>query len=316
MFYFGQGGYDMNNMMIGKGIVSISRTSYTKGNRHITKLTFKRADGSDAGSISITKSVAQKKKRLQYNFKQISNMLLMTKTSNSAGRVVTKARANVAMLQRKLKIGEYDDQELQSAIVHAKKLERIAKKRMRHLKEEEKAQREGECTDELERKPDEVREEEDAKQADADTKQSESEREQELTQEELKQLMRQMNRLMEETIQQLDEITELDELADELVGAVPRHMDKEDLERLKKKHRLDEMREIVEADMKYLKALFGRLEREKQAAASGSSSGNYGNSGSTYDSGGVSLQLSDMPVPVQTAEAPVLTEGGTIDVSV
>ena len=219
----------MNNMMIGKGIVSISRTSYTKGNRHITKLTFKRADGSDAGSISITKSVAQKKKRLQYNFKQISNMLLMTKTSNSAGRVVTKARANVAMLQRKLKIGEYDDQELQSAIVHAKKLERIAKKRMRHLKEEEKAQREGECTDELERKPDEVREEEDAKQADADTKQSESEREQELTQEELKQLMRQMNRLMEETIQQLDEITELDELADELVGAVHRHMDKEDL---------------------------------------------------------------------------------------
>ncbi len=33
-----------------------------------------------------------------------------------------------------------------------------------------------------------------------------------------------------------------------------------DLERLRKKHRSEEMREIVDADMKYLKSVFQRLE--------------------------------------------------------
>lgn len=304
----------MNNMMIGKGIVSVTRTTYTKGNRHVTRITFKKADGTDAGSISISKTLQQKKKRLQYNFKQISNMILSTKTSTGAGRVVTKARANVAMLQRKLKLGDYDDQELQSAIVHAKKLERIAKKKMRHLKEEEKAKRQGECVDDMEEKPEELSED---SRAEAENANEDREQEQEMTQEELKELMRQMQRLMEETIQEMDEITELEELSDELIGSAPKHMDKEDLERLKKKHRLDEMREIVEADMKYLKDLFGRLEREKQAASSGSGgAGNSGSSGDYSNTSGVSLELSDMPVPVQAAEAPVPAEGGTIDLSV
>ena len=41
-------------------------------------------------------------------------------------------------------------------------------------------------------------------------------------------------------------------------------MDPEDLDLLKKKHRSDEVRDILAADLKYLKAFFGRLERERQ----------------------------------------------------
>ena len=82
------------------------------------------------------------------------------------------------------------------------------------------------------------------------------------------------------------------------------------MERLKKKHRADEMREVMEADMKYLKALMFRLEKEKQE---GSSSG-------------VSLQLSGVDMPVQsvsvdmpieaTTDQLVVAEGGSIDISV
>ena len=67
---------------------------------------------------------------------------------------------------------------------------------------------------------------------------------------------------------------------------------------MKKKHRADELREIAEADMKYLKAFFTKLERDRREVSSG-----------------VSLNLSgvEMPVPV-AAEEPVIIEGGSFDV--
>ena len=41
-------------------------------------------------------------------------------------------------------------------------------------------------------------------------------------------------------------------------------MSEEELKLMKKKHRCDEMRQIVEADMKYLKAMFQRMMQEQQ----------------------------------------------------
>ena len=91
-------------------------------------------------------------------------------------------------------------------------------------------------------------------------------------------------------------------MADELLGGVQEDMEPEELERLKKKHRSEELRELMEADMKYLRDLFGKLAREKQENSGGS--------------GSVSLQLggTEMPVPVPVeAAAP---EGGSVDVTV
>ncbi len=73
-------------------------------------------------------------------------------------------------------------------------------------------------------------------------------------------------------------------------------MSPEDLELLKKKHRSEEIRDIMDANRKYLRAMFEQLAREKQEL-----------------SNGVSLQLSGTEMPVQM-EAPIMTEGGTIDV--
>jgi hypothetical protein len=91
-------------------------------------------------------------------------------------------------------------------------------------------------------------------------------------------------------------------------------MDPKQLEKMKRRHRAQEMREIMEADLKYLKALFDRLSKEKQASESGSSNSS---SWAGQDSvGGVSLELGGVDMPVETSEAPAAVEGANMDVTV
>ena len=121
--------------------------------------------------------------------------------------------------------------------------------------------------------------------------------------------MRELEQLMAESMEELQEASQLDELTEEFVGVVEENMDPEDLELLKKKHRSEELREINDADMKYLKALFDKLEKEKESASNGI------HFDSQSDMNGVSLQLAGMDMPVEVSE-PVLTEGGSIDVTI
>lgn len=97
-------------------------------------------------------------------------------------------------------------------------------------------------------------------------------------------------------------------------------MDPEDLEQMKKKHRSEELRKIMEADMKYLKAMFEKMAKEQQSGGSiGNSCSDSRESGSVgYDTSGVSLQLGgvDIPVDTQMVDAVELVEGGMIDQSV
>ena len=113
--------------------------------------------------------------------------------------------------------------------------------------------------------------------------------------------IRELIREMQDMLEQLDFPEELEELSG--ITAYE-DMDPADLELMKKKHRADELREIAEADMWYLKAFFSRLEKERREA-SGSSNYNNGN--------GVSLEISGMEIPVAPMEQPVLAEGGCID---
>lgn len=271
-----------------------------------TVYSIKDANGTSVATFSVakktSKSKQKKKKRLQYNFKQISNQILASKTSNGARRAAAKARGVIAMLVKKLKNGEYDDQEIANAILHARKMERIARKRMKHMQEEEMAKRGGPCLGELEeQEPDGSEETEELLEL-AESGES-------ISREEWKELMREfeelMASLMEESMDEFSEAMDLNELTEELTGAAPREMDPEDLKSLKKKHRAEELREITEADMKYLQALFHKLEREKQAASSGGPSSPEG----------VSLEIAGVEMPVQV-EAPVMAEGGGMDVSV
>lgn len=266
------------------------------GRSDTTKIRLTDGMGNRVGTISVSKPQVKKKKRIQYNFREISGRILQTRTAGSAGRVLVSARSKVAMLLRMVRNPDYDEKELEQAIIHAKKMERIAKKKMKHLQEEEKAARTGSCSDDLEAYED----------ARADAGEEVSEEEDGLRTEEMEALVQEYQASMQETMDSSMEelvntvLAELDELADDMGLSAQKDMSPEDLERLKKKHRADEMKEIAEADLKYLKALFDKLAKEQSEAASG-----------------VSLQLAGMEMPVETtAEAPVTVEGANLDVSV
>ena len=310
----------------GKVPCGTERKVIKRGNKVTTKTILRRMDGTYVGTISVTKSAPKKTRKLNYNFKEISAMILQTKTSGSARQVAGRARGKVALLKQRLRCGEYDNKELEAAIIHAEKMERIARKRMRHLQEEEMAKRGGPCFGELEEECEDIQPEEETDQEEElelDRKKQDAmlqKRQQEI-QQEMQRMMREMEQAQREFEQEMAELSEMDELADALGGGVSRDMDPEDLDELKKKHRLDEQREIMEADMLYLKALFYKLAQEKQQGCSGTG-GSSGTSGSgagsgSYDGGsGVSLELGGMEMPVETTEAPVMPEGGSIDASV
>lgn len=265
-------------------------------------------DGSVVGTRTYRKSGSGKKKALRYSFKRISAQILASKTPGVARRVVSKARHEVVNLLRK-KNGGYDEDELRHAIIHAERMVRVAKKRMRHLQEEQDARKKGGiCEAEIAEKVEDAAPMEERLLEDLGGEEI-------LSQEEMKKLMEEFEEIMRE----LEEEGGLD--LEELMPIVPREMDPEDLELLKKKHRAQEMRDIMQADMKYLKAMFNKLERERQEgiesiksavspeASAGSSRG---------PGGGVSLELGGV-VAAQGAQPltqiTVMTEGGSIDIS-
>ncbi len=242
------------------------------------------------------------KKTLPYRYKEISTLILRSKTSGSAGQAVIRARAQAANLRKKLRTGEYDDQELEDAIIHADKMVRIAKKRQKHLKEEENAKRlaseedrfnrEEESDEDLRSALEDSSWQEDGAAMDGEEMRRYQKELQKQMRQQIKEMQEQMQEEMQEMMREFGKEEELEELSEEL-GKLDQIVSKpKDLEELKRKHRQEELRDIIKADMEYLRAFFGRLEKEKQEASNGRSCG------------GVSLELGGMDIPVETAQAP------------
>ena len=130
------------------------------GNNYTKRIEIRKPDGTVAGSISVTKTAKKKPRRLRYNYKEISGRVLRSKTSGIARQTVASARNSVTVLQRMRRGGEYEEREMRSAILHAEAIVRVAKKKMKHLLEEEKAKKGGPCEGEMEEKTEELTEEE------------------------------------------------------------------------------------------------------------------------------------------------------------
>lgn len=249
-----------------------------------------------AAAFKIQQNKAAKKKKLNYNYKKISKQITMNNTSAGARRVITKAREEVVSLLRKQMSGKYDETDLRHAIIHARKMERIARRKKKHLEEEEKAAAtgkglvgEGSASDDNEQ-----------------VKKLEEEMET-LKDDELERLEKLLEEY-EELMQEMEAVGGVDDLMKEYMGASVKEMTPEEVSSLRKKHRADEMKDIVEADMKYLKAMFNKLEREKQAGVQSAIQ--------EVTNPAVSLQLQgvDIPVSADTGQsAAELVQGGNVD---
>lgn len=293
----------------------------------------------DAQRMSRSAASAQKKmKKLQYNFKLISSQIMRAKTSSSASQAVSSAKRMVAQLRRKRKSGEYDDEELEAAITHAQAMERVAKKHVKYLQQEELAERSGQIRQEKmpeeEQKPAEASASEDlsgmmdecseepaeiSKQFSEEMAQIQQELAESLAEipeefaEEMAQLMQEYADMMSETMEDLG-----GDLLESL-SSLDTDMSPEDLKALKQKHRAKEMQEIAKADAKYLKAIFEKYAADRQQAANGVSqvmgdmNGMSGMGGVISMSGTPHMTSASAPA---AASAATSVEGNSVDVSI
>ena len=138
-------------------------------------------------SVSTYNSNTKPRKKLQYNHREVSAMILRAKTSFSASLTVSSARTKLVSLSKKAGTGEYDEEELRHAIIHAQSIVRVAKKRLKHLKQEEAEKK---AID------DELLELEEEKESDLEDveeeNRSENEESSEMSEQELRKLMREI----------------------------------------------------------------------------------------------------------------------------
>ena len=83
------------------------------------------------------KSKSSTKKKVNYNYREVSNQLLRAKKPQGAANALTKAKSRLATLQRCAATGEYDSKEISAAVAHAKRMVECAQLKVRHLKQEE-----------------------------------------------------------------------------------------------------------------------------------------------------------------------------------
>ena len=270
-----------------------------------------------------TKSTTLALKKLKYQFKNISSRILRSKTSQAAKQAAGQARREILRLKRQKQSGSYDSDEIDAAINHAKAMERVAKKKAKHLEEEEltKAaggiwQGEKVCADE---EPREVKDPETDKDVEDAEKMAEDSYDTASYEEaysyptldefllQTGDLMAAMSDFTAETMQELSDSMKdmmdemgMDELSDAMLS-VKKDMDPADLKMMKIKHRNKEMKEIVKADAEYLKAVFHRLEKMKDNPVIPSgNSGNIipGSSGTSFSAEAAGIGVPAAPAPV------------------
>lgn len=310
--------------------MNAAQSTLPQGKREIV---FDSASGTsyDAQRMSRSKvSFEKKMKKLQYNFKLISSQIMRAKTSNSAAKAVSSAKRMVAQLRRKRKSSEYDDEELQAAITHAQAMERVAKKHLKNVQQEERMARGMEAVAEPEQEEYEAAEDALAGELQESDFSEDSAGMHEQLAEEMARLQEELSGSMEDLSQEMAEEMEqlmqdyedmlgdaMEELGGDLfesLSAVDIDAEPEDLKALKQKHRAKEMQEIAKADAKYLKAVFEKFAAERQQAMSGVNRSMGAAVGGVSNAGGMAPQAAAGVVVSTSAPAP--STGGSVDVSV
>lgn len=226
---------------------------------------------------------------------------MRSKSSINAKQLTTKTKFQIVDLRLKLASGDYNYTEIHNALKHAERIARVAKKKMKHLQEEEFYEKTNgkqtaqEQMEQLEEQSEEFNQIDTAG----------------MSQEEMERLMQQIQEEMRRIEEELEEAMSSQDMMEDFLQGFSQEMTPKDLEALKKRHRAEEMRDIMEADLEYLKAYFDKLSKEKEEGSSGSIDSNSDSFGNIT---GVSLELNGMEIPVEAADVPVQVEGANVDV--
>ena len=289
-----------------------------------------------------TKNTTLALKKLKYQFKNISSKILRSKTSQAAKQAAGQARREIMRLKRQKQNSDSDSEEIDAAIAHAQAMERVAKKKAKHLEEEEMMKAAGGIC-----QGDRISEEEtkDAQDAESENARNAEEMSAESSADEMSRdlsayeyagnevhagdsydisdyidlgidafyaqtgdFMSEMSDFTSEMMQEMSD--SLRDLMEEMgldglsdnAVSVNREMDSADLKMMKIKHRNKEMKDIVKADAEYLKAVFDRLEKMKDNPVIPSGGGMSLSAGSS----GTSFSADAAGIGAQVAPAPVI----------
>lgn len=80
------------------------------------------------------------RKKVSYNPREVRNALLRACTSQSAGTILTTAKSKLGNLLKCKGTGQYEESQLNAAILHAKRMVRCAQMKVRNLRSEEQMQ--------------------------------------------------------------------------------------------------------------------------------------------------------------------------------
>ena len=282
-----------------------------------------------------TKNTTLALKKLKYQFKNISSKILRSKTSQAAKQAAGQARREVLRLKRQKQNSDSDSEEIEAAIAHAQAMERVAKKKAKHLEEEEMMKAAGGIC-----QGDRISEEEtkDVPDAEAENARNAEEMSAEDSANEVSgdfsayeyagdsydisdyidlgmdafyaqagDFMSEMSDFTSEMMQEMsDSLRDLMEemgldVESDTVVSVNREMDPADLKMMKIKHRNKEMKDIVKADAEYLKAVFDHLEKMKDNVAiptGGGMSLSAGSSGTSFSADAAGIGVPTVPASV------------------
>lgn len=122
-------------------------STYKAGGYSVTKIRF---SNGDTMTVRKVKSNSSKRSKPGYNYKLISTAILRAKTPKGAAQAAMKARQKLGELLRGSNEGS--DPDLRAAVIHVRKMELIAKRKKKHLEQEEMAEREQSAPDDNEEK--------------------------------------------------------------------------------------------------------------------------------------------------------------------
>ena len=282
-----------------------------------------------------TKNTTLALKKLKYQFKSISSKILRSKTSQAAKQAAGQARREIMRLKRQKQNSDSDSEEIDAAIAHAQAMERVAKKKAKHLEEEEMMKAAGGIC-----QGDRISEEETKDVPDAEAENARNAEEMSAEDpadevsgdfsayeyagdsydifdyvdlgmdafyaqagdfmSEMSDFTSEMMQEMSDSLRDLMEEMGLDGLSDTAVS-VDREMDPADLKMMKIKHRNKEMKDIVKADAEYLKAVFDHLEKMKDNAViptGNTGAVSVGMTGASFSADAVGVGVPAAPMPV------------------
>ena len=199
---------------------------------------------------------ALKTKSQKYQYKDLSARIVRSKTSISARQLASQARREVQRLKRERRNAEGDTKELDAAIEHAKSMERVARKKARHLEQEELAKGYGNIgiVNTSEEKDTETSEDVEHKEAEYEEIECEAAKEEYVDFEGLEAYEEIQDEMFDEMSEELKALLEemgLEETTESVYDLEP-----DDIKAMKIKHRNSEMKDIVKADTNYLKVIF------------------------------------------------------------